>query len=176
MTEHEEIDWRSFQDRVAALLSTIPGSQVVVGDKLHGARIGTVEIDVTARIPLRTFANRAARMTFLVVVECKFWRTRIPQEKIFALKTVVEDVGAAMGILLSEVGVQNGVTDYIAKPGNVLTLTFMELRALVEGRYLGKCGRCGSEELLPFEPDPDRMWRLLCKKCHRERIAYKGGA
>jgi len=172
-------DWRAFQERVADLFRTIPGCSVSVCEHLHGARIGTVEADVVARFraePTRRFGARPHRLEFVVVVECKYWRTKIPQEKIFALKTIVEDVGAAMGILVSEAGVQAGAVEYLTAPNNIKALTFHELLAFVAGRYSVTCGRCGAEAVLPFEPDAHRLDRVLCRDCHRDQVRSRRGS
>jgi len=164
-------EWRAFQDRVAELFRTIPGCSVSVGEHLHGARIGTVEADVVARFrgqPNHRFGSRPHHFEFMVIVECKFWRSKVPQEKIFALKTIVEDVGAAKGILVSELGVQAGGMEYLRAPSNIMALTFTELQAFVAGRYVGTCARCGTQAIIPFEPDPDRMDQFLCRYCFRE--------
>ncbi len=105
----------------------------------------------------------------MVVVECKLWRKRIPQENVFAVKTIVEDVGASMGILVSEAGVQGGALKYLSAPSNIYAMTFAELQDYV-GHWLGTCSACGAQANLPFKPDPTRLARLLCRDCHRKRI------
>jgi len=66
-------------------------------------------------------------------VECKYWKTRIPQKEILALKQTVEDTGAHMGILVTKEGVQKGVKEYLAKHGNLMALTYKELASHVLG-------------------------------------------
>ncbi len=163
-------EWRAFQDRVAYLLTSIPGCRVSVGEYLHGARIGTVQADVVARfrgLPTDAFGTRP--IEFLVIVECKFWRSKIPQEKIFSLKAIVEDVGASMGILVSDAGVQTGVLDYLHAPSNIMAMTFTELQASVANKPVAACAVCGTQTILPFDPDPNRLPLLLCRACHRAR-------
>jgi CxxC-x17-CxxC domain-containing protein len=165
-------DWRTFQERVADLFRSIPGCSVSVCEELHGARIGTVEADVVARFraePTGSVSRRAHLLEFVVVAECKHWRTRVPQEKVFALKTIVEDVGAAMGILVSEAGVQAGAVHYLSTHNNIRALTYHQLLAFVAGRYAVQCSECGAQAILPFEPDPSRLDRVLCRDCWRER-------
>jgi CxxC-x17-CxxC domain-containing protein len=170
-------EWRAFQERVADLFRAIPDCSVSVGERLHGARIGTVEADVVARFRGQStgeFNLRRHRFEFLVIIECKFWRNKIPQEKIFALKTIVEDIGAAMGILVSEGGVQKGVIDYLRAPNNIEVFTFTELQAFVSGRFYGICAWCGAEAILPFEPR--RVDGLMCRDCHRAKRQSAGGS
>jgi hypothetical protein len=170
-------EWRAFQDRVADLLRRIPGCRVSVGEYLHGARIGTVQADVVARfrgLPTDAFGTRP--IEFLVIVECKFWRSKIPQEKIFSLKTIVEDVGASMGILLSDAGVQTGVLDYLQAPNNIMAMTFTELEASVSNKPVAACSVCGTQTILPFPPDPNLLSLLLCLACHRASKQSFGGS
>jgi CxxC-x17-CxxC domain-containing protein len=165
--------WRAFQERVADLFSAIPNCTVSVGERLHGARIGTVEVDVVARFRAQPAGRPRHRhlFEFLVIIECKFWRKKIPQEKIFALKTIVEDVGAARGILVSEVGVQKGITEYLRAPNNIEVLTFTQLvQSFASGDFFATCAKCGGEALRPFKIDPHRT--TLCYNCLRAQRQY----
>jgi len=166
-------DWRGFQERVADLFRAIPDCAVSVGKRLHGARIGTVEVDVVARFRGPSYGKlRRHRFEFVVIIECKFWRTRVPQEKIFALKTVCEDVGAAKGILVSEVGVQKGVTEYLKAPNNIEVFTFNTLRAFAAGKFWGWCAKCGKPDDFWVDPGPRPA---KCRDCHRAaRQAFCG--
>jgi len=169
-------DWRQFQDDVAEILNMIPGCVARVNQPVHGARIGTVHVDVLAafsdprRSPTDTTGSFGAgrfghRFVFKVVVECKFWKRKIPQEKIFELKTIVEDVGAALGVLISETGVQQGVTEYLKHPGNVIAMTFEEFKDMVvEGMIIGTCPQCGIKIFYPFRTEREPY----CGKCFSE--------
>jgi CxxC-x17-CxxC domain-containing protein len=42
-------------------------------------------------------------------------------------------------------------------------------RKMFQGDW--KCAKCGNPITeLPFEPDPARLDKLLCRDCHRERV------
>ena len=156
---------------MAEILNLIPGCVARVNQPVHGVRIGTVNVDVLAefrdpRDPTDTtgpFSPKGGhRFVFKVVIECKFWKRRIPQEKIFALKTIVEDVGAALGVLISEVGVQQGATEYLNHPGNVIAMTFEEFkRTVAKGMSIGTCPKCGVRILYPFRTER----APYCRKC-----------
>ena len=92
--------WRELQNEVAEVLNLIPGCVVRVNQRISGARIGTVSVDVLAEFgdpnlpppSQRTnpFGPRGGhRFVFTAIVECKFWKRAIPQEKLFSLKTIV---------------------------------------------------------------------------------------
>jgi len=42
-------------------------------------------------------------------------------------------------------------------------------RKMYQGSW--KCAKCGGDITeLPFEPDPTKLDKLLCRDCHRERV------
>lgn len=61
---------------------------------------------------------------FKWVVECKAWKSNVPKEKVLALTSIVQDVGADRGFLLSEVGFQSGAIK-VTQNSNI-TLTSIE--------------------------------------------------
>ncbi|PIU98605.1 hypothetical protein COS61_00495 [Candidatus Wolfebacteria bacterium CG03_land_8_20_14_0_80_40_12] len=48
-------------------------------------------------------------------------------------------------------------------------------RQMYKGNW--KCSKCGGEITeLPFEPDPDKSDRLMCRDCFREKKqSFRGG-
>ncbi len=166
MSPDDKNDWRAFQEKVADLFRRVPGCAVAVGEVLRGARIGSVEVDVVAYFggqPDPTRWGRSHKFVFSVVVECKYWRRPIPQEKLFALKAIVDDVGAAKGILVSEAGVQRGAREYLATPTNIMALTFTDLQAFALGLELAACTMCGQQTAVPFRVTPGRD--VYCHTC-----------
>ena len=169
--KYNDTDWRIFQDKVAGLFNRIPGCVARVNHPVHGARSETVHVDVLVifRSPRKKgFQPRGHESDhgfgFTVIVECKFWKRPIPQEKVFALKTIVEDVGAAMGILVSEVGLQRGAMEYLTHPVNIIAVTFSQLQSISSGFPFGKCITCGNVALFPFPPDPNHP--AYCGDCY----------
>jgi hypothetical protein len=55
------------------------------------------------------------------VVECKAWQSRIPKEKVLALRQIVDDVGADRGFIMAESGHQSGALE--AALVSIVTLT-----------------------------------------------------
>lgn len=167
MIEENKLDWRSYQDKVAALFNKIPGCVARVNQPVQGSRIGNVNVDVLAEFGSATenpFKGHH-RFVFTIIAECKFWKRTIPQETVFALKTIVEDVGAAMGIIVSELGMQRGAIKYLDHPVNIRAMTFTELEAYVSGMHVGVCAQCGVQALIPFRPRPGAS--SYCTKCYR---------
>lgn len=90
---------------------------------------------------------RHAGLELVWIVECKAWKSRVTKEKVLALRSVVEDVGADKGVLLAEGGFQSGAVKATTK-SNVIASSLAELRvrasdSLVEQRLLSLPERIG---------------------------------
>lgn len=83
---------------------------------MHGAR-ATHKIDVWV-----CFSRFGLEARW--VIECKYWKSPVPKEKVLALKAIVEDVGADRGILISAAGFQSGAVR--AADHTNITLTDLE--------------------------------------------------
>jgi hypothetical protein len=119
--------WRELQSKVAAMFNRYRGVTAIENHTLHGAR-GKVAVDVYVK-------HDFGPLSFSIIVECKCWGTRVPQEKAHALKSVVEDVGASMGIILTEKGVQSGCAIFLAKSTNLSAYRLKELESLFERAF-----------------------------------------
>jgi hypothetical protein len=84
--------WQEYQNQVARLFADL-GCTIEVEPTVQGAR-GRHKVDVLVRFPV--FGLKS-----LWVIECKYWTSPIPKEKVLVLRSVVEDVGADRGILVS---------------------------------------------------------------------------
>jgi len=104
--------WKEYQETAAAQFRAL-GLTAETDQRLVGAR-GQHDIDVAVR------GNRAG-MEFLWVVECQRWKTNVPKSAVATLSTIVQDLGADRGIILSEKGFQSGAIR-LAQGSNV-TLT-----------------------------------------------------
>src|SRR5947208_16818923 len=89
--------WSNYQKDVAELFITL-GCETEVEAVVEGAR-GKHEIDVLVKFEQFTFKNVWA-------IECKLWKSNVPKEKVLALQSIVNDIGADKGFLLSEKGFQ----------------------------------------------------------------------
>jgi len=111
-------NWKTYQKEVAQLFKEL-GCIVEIEAAVQGAR-ARHEIDVWVR-----FARFGIQQAW--AIECKLWQRPIPKEKILALKSVVEDVGADRGILIAESGCQPGALA-AASSTNISLMTLNELR------------------------------------------------
>lgn len=61
------------------------------------------------------------------VVEAKYWKSNVPKEKVLALRSIVDEVGADKGFLISAKGFQTGAIEAAFKT-NIQLVTFEELK------------------------------------------------
>src|SRR5437016_545584 len=104
--------WRQFQEETAEFFRSLE-CDAQVEAKIIGAR-AEHNIDVWVR-----FTKFGLETKW--VIECKDWNSAIPKEKVLALKSVVEDVGADRGILISTAGFQSGAVRACEKTNITLT-------------------------------------------------------
>src|SRR4051794_9979048 len=93
------IDWRDLQEQVANILHQCR-FKVEVGKRMQSVR-GHVEIDVYAE-------EIVQGRKYTVVCECKNWKADIPQTVVHAFRTVVADIGANVGFLITTSRFQSG--------------------------------------------------------------------
>jgi restriction system protein len=94
--------WNEYQDRVAEFFLGL-GLDAATDVTLQGVRTAH-DVDVVVRTDF-------LGIVITWIVECKSWRTRIPKEKVFVLRQIVDDVGADRGLLMSESGYQKGALE-----------------------------------------------------------------
>lgn len=105
-------NWEKYQQEVAAFFKSLDFN-TEVESKIKGAR-GNHKIDVL--VSYEKFG-----ISFKWVIECKYWKNAVPKEKVLALLSVVQDVGADKGFLLSETGFQAGAINSAEKTNITLT-------------------------------------------------------
>lgn len=113
--------WRDYQEQAAEFFRKL-GMDVEVEGRLAGVR-GTHIIDVVAR-------GSHLGIDFTWIVECKAWTSNVPKEKVAALISILQDVGADRGFLLSERGFQSGALR-MAEKSNVTLTSLADLSEVV---------------------------------------------
>lgn len=112
-------DWQEYQITVAEFFTSL-GCTSSIEAEIEGVR-GKHKIDVYATIDIY-----GLRLKW--VIECKHWGTRIPKEKVLTLQSIVQDVGADRGFLLSETGFQSGAVR-CAENSNITLSSLEQLSA-----------------------------------------------
>jgi restriction system protein len=110
--------WRDYQERAADIFRA-HGMDANVEERVTGAR-GQHDVDVVVR-------TSRAGIEQLWVIECKWWRRSVSKLHVAALASVVQDVGADRGILLSETGFQAGAIR-LASLSNITLTSLTELK------------------------------------------------
>ena len=88
---------------------------------------GSVEVDVFIESPDPLIKN--------IVCECKYWESRVSQEKVHAFQTVVQNSGASVGLLISKNGFQKGAVE-AARLSNVKLLTWEQFITMVSEKWM----------------------------------------
>ncbi len=118
--------WRDLQDYVARTFVEI-GCDVQIESVVRLPR-GTVSVDVLAH-DLHTSPSA------LYVCEYKLWARRPPKSVVHAFRTVVAELGANVGFLISKRGFQSGAREAAAYT-NVRLLTWREFESSMFDRWL----------------------------------------
>jgi hypothetical protein len=121
------VHWTDYQRETAEFFQSL-GYDTSIEETLEGAR-GKHKVDVVIRF------ERPPFFKCLWVVECKLWKSNVPKEKVLVLKSIIDDVGADKGIILSEKGFQSGCFP-CAKQTNILLKSLSELRETDQGQRL----------------------------------------
>ncbi|NNA41496.1 restriction endonuclease [Pseudomonas lundensis] len=114
--------WQALQIEVGRILEEC-GFQVEVEKQTQAAR-GSVELDVYAEETVRG-------RKYAIVCECKFWKSRIPQAVIHGFRTVVQDIGANIGYIISMEGFQSGALS-ASDLTNLKLVTWQEFQDVFE--------------------------------------------
>jgi len=99
ITSKEPKNWQELQNEVAKILEEC-GFSVEIEKVIKHVR-GEFEIDVYAE-------EIIDRRNYIIICECKYWQNRVPQQIIHSFRTVLTDIGANIGYIISMVGFQSG--------------------------------------------------------------------
>ena len=116
------MDWKELQNATAELFKSV-GCNTDVEVDIDGAR-GIHNIDVYVQFEMLSFKC-------VWVIECKSWDSNIPKEKVLALQSIVQDVGADKGVLVSKKGFQSGAIR-CAQNSNIILTDFKDLSTYID--------------------------------------------
>lgn len=99
ITSQTPANWNDLQDKVAEILTQC-GFDAGKEQVIESVR-GKVEIDV--------FAEELVKgRKYTILCECKYWKSKIPQAVIHGFRTVVNDIGANIGYIITTSDFQSG--------------------------------------------------------------------
>ncbi|MGW6336091.1 restriction endonuclease [Nocardia rhamnosiphila] len=110
--------WRDLETTVAAILAECDMA-VQRGVRIQLPR-GHVDVDVLAE-------ETAQDIKQTIVCECKDWSSNVPQEKVHAFRTVMNETGANRGYIITRKGFQQGAIA-AAVSTNVELVTFEQFQ------------------------------------------------
>ena len=113
------MNWHDLQNLTADLFSDL-GCDVSIEEIVIGAR-SSHEVDVLVK-----FKSFGISTTW--IIECKHWKRKITKEKIMALRSISDDIGADRGIIVSSSGFQAGAI----RAANNTNITLTDLEGLRE--------------------------------------------
>ncbi len=111
-------EWYNFQEVICEHFNSI-GAMAKTNQTIEGVRTKH-DIDILVKTKFL-----GEDLTWLI--EAKYWKTNVPKEKVLALRTIVDDVGADRGFIISQKGFQSGAYE-ASKNTNVKLKTFDELK------------------------------------------------
>ena len=126
ITSKSPDSWRNLQDQVAEILSQC-GFHVEVEKTVRTSR-GNVELDGYAEEEIKG-------RKYITVCECKYWKKNIPQEVVHSFRTVLHDLGANVGFVISLNGFQSGAIK-AAEFTNIELLTWEDFQNKFEQSWL----------------------------------------
>lgn len=115
-----EKDWFNFQEKIAEHFRSL-GVQAETNKTIRGVR---TEHDLDVYVTSKYLGTNIKW-----VIEAKYWQTKIPKEKVLALRTIVDDIGADKGFIISQVGFQSGAIE-ACQNTNIQLYTFEEFVTL----------------------------------------------
>lgn len=118
ITKEKPSDWRDLQNKVGEILTNC-GFNVQVEKVLETVR-GTIEVDVYAEENIND-------RKYSIICECKRWNSDIPQEKIYALRSVLGDSGTNKGYFITTSRYQAGAKE-TAEATNIVLLNWEEFQ------------------------------------------------
>jgi restriction system protein len=119
----EPSNWKDLQAGVCRIFNEI-GLKAEQDKEIKTPR-GTLSLDVFAIDP-------GSADCIQYIVECKNWKSSVPQSVVHSFTTVMQEVGANIGYIFSQQGFQKGATKYLRNT-NIKGTTYRDFQT----HYLG---------------------------------------
>ena len=160
-TDNAPKTWKELQDRVASLLCRA-GYNAMSSYKIDTVR-GAVEIDV--------FVESPDPLIKTIICECKYWNTRVSQEKVHAFQTVISNTGASLGLMISKCGFQSGAIE-AARFSNVKLVTWEEFTYLICEKWITNMLIKIKKDVIPLREYTNPLHFPFEKLGEKEKKAY----
>ncbi|MBF8983984.1 restriction endonuclease [Lutibacter sp. B2] len=124
--DKEPVNWQDLQIKVGKIFSDM--NYLVEVEK----NIQTVREDINVDVYAESSSSFAKE---IVIAECKNWNTSVPKTIVHSFRTVISDIGANTGYIISKSGFQNGAYT-AAKNSNIYLMNYDELQSNFRERWL----------------------------------------
>lgn len=138
-------DWYQFQEEIKDHFISI-GADANTNVKIEGVRTSH-DIDVFVK-------TKFLGEDMVWLVEAKYWKTRVSKAHVLALRSIVEDIGADRGFLISSSGFQRGAVE-AALNTNVKLKSLSEMKVETKGMVESEIVKTYLKRLTLIE---DRYW------------------
>jgi len=126
ITNYIPKDWKDLQNKVARIMRQSGIKKVKTPQRLQTVR-GQVEIDVYAEEDIQ-------HQKLIILCECKYWKSNIPQSVIYSFRTIMHDTGAHVGYIISSKGFQKGAYK-ASKNSNIELLSWVKFQSIFEKQW-----------------------------------------
>lgn len=151
----KDSDWYIFQEDIKDHFDSL-GADAETNVRVQGVRT-CHDVDVFVK-------TKFLGENITWVVEAKHWKSKVTKAQVLALRSIVDDIGADRGFIISTAGFQSGAFE-AAESTNVKLKTFDELKSDTKGLIEGEILKTYYKRLVLLE---DRYW----SHSKRVRIEY----
>lgn len=151
----KESSWYEFQEDIKEHFNSL-GADAETNVRIQGVRT-CHDIDIFVK-------TRFLGENITWIVEAKYWKSKVTKAQVLTLRSIVDDIGADRGFIISVAGFQNGAFE-AANNTNVKLKTFDELKIDTKGLIETEILKTYYKRLLLLE---DRYW----SHSKRLRIEY----
>lgn len=153
---NEPPEWYQFQEEICDYFNSL-GANAKTNVTLNGVRTNH-DIDVLVE-------TKFLGQDIVWVIEAKKWKSKVNKLQVFGLRTIVDEIGADKGFIISENGFQTGAIE-ASKNTNVLLLTYTQLKQLTKELIQSEIIGTYKDRLVLLE---NRYWS------HSKKVRHKYG-
>lgn len=152
----ESPEWYQFQEEICNYFRSL-GAEANTNVTVQGVRTNH-DVDILVK-------TKFLGQSIVWVVEAKKWKSKVNKLQVLGLRTIVDDIGADKGFIISEKGFQSGAEESTHKT-NIQLMTYAELKTLTKELIQSEIIQTYKERLVLLE---NRYWS------HSKKVRQKYG-
>ncbi|MFH7002652.1 restriction endonuclease [Flavobacterium bizetiae] len=153
---NESPEWYQFQEDICSYFRTL-GVSAETNVTIQGIRTSH-DIDILVK-------TKFLGQDIVWVIEAKKWKSKVNKLQVLGLRTIIDDIGADKGFIISDKGFQSGAKESTLKT-NVQLMTYTELKNLTKELIQSEIIQTYKDRLVLLE---NRYWS------HSKKIRQKYG-